>query len=348
MNNILWTLVLILFFVACKQEIQPTVPTSPSVATVYYAVVAQARASRKVIETTGSIIASEEADIRSEMAGKIKSIHFKEGSFVRKGDLLVRLEDDDLQAQWNKLKVDIEWAESQQKRNEKLFAASAITEEEYAQSVMNVKTLRASEDVIRASLRKTKITAPFSGIIGLRQVSEGAFLSTGDKVASIQNLQPLKLEFSVPEKYNPLITTGKTVDFNVSYHSDVLTATIYAKEPKMDPNTRSVLIRATFANPQNKIFPGSFAEISIPVGKSEDVILIPSEAYIPKQNGASVFVKRKGLVSAVDVRAGERTEKNIEILEGLMDGDTVITTGILQLKPGMPVEVQLTDMNMGR
>lgn len=349
MKPSLWPLALIIFLASCQSEQKNTSAVSaPSQPVLYEAIVARAQSSRETIQTTGTIIAHDVAEVRSEMAGRITSIHFKEGSFVRKGDLLVRINDEDLQAQWNKLRVDIEWAENQKNRNEKLLAASAVSEEEYDNSVMNVKTLRAQEEIIKASLRKSKILAPFSGIIGLRQVSEGAYLSAGDRITSVQNVQPLKLEFYVPEKYNALITPGKTIDFTVSYQNEPLTATIYAKEASMDPNTRTVAIRAVFPNPQNKIFPGSFAEITIPVGKSSEVVFIPSEAYIPKQDGAYVLVRRNGVVAAVDVKAGDRTAKNIEIIEGLMDGDTVITTGILQLKPGMPVDVRVSDMTMTR
>lgn len=340
-----WLVLISLF--ACKSETTnaPSTALAPSAPTALTVDGMIAKVTRSVnnIQTTGSIMSNEEVDIRSEISGKIKGLYFKEGSFVNKGQLLVKLEDDDLQAQWNKLDIEIQLAQSQEVRQKKLLASAAITEEAYENTMMSVKILKANQDIIKAALQKTKIYAPFSGIIGLRNVSVGTFLSPTQIVATIQDIQPLKLEFSIPEKYNHLVLPGKSIQFTVSNVSRPLSAIIYAKEPKIDPITRTSTIRATFNNPDKNIFPGSFASITIPVGKQTDVILIPSQAYIPKQDGASVFVKKNGVVAHIDVTAGDRTERSIEILEGLMDGDTVITTGILQLKPGMSVEVNTVE-----
>ncbi len=350
MNSKIWSLLFFVVLLACKKDNKTTDSTQNIADTpkalIVEGIVAKMTKTSDNINTTGSVMANEEMELRSEISGKIKSINFKEGTFVNKGQLLVKLEDDDLQAQWNKLKVEIELAEKKETRQKKLLTSSAITEDEYESTMMNLKILKTNEDILRASIQKTKIIAPFSGIVGLRSVSLGAFISPMDIVATIQNIQPLKLEFSVPEKYNNLISTGKVIQFTIAGVTETLSATVYAKEPKIDPNTRTIKIRATFSNPSNKIFPGSFANINIPIGKQTEVIMVPTQAYIPQQEGASVLIRKNGMVTPIQVIAGGRTERSIEILEGLNSGDTVLTTGILQLKPGMPVEVNITDNNL--
>lgn len=296
------------------------------------------------LTTTGSILPNEEIELKSEVAGRITGIYFKEGTFVKQGQLLVKLDDDDLQAQLNKLKIEMELAQQKEKRQNQLLASSAISQEEYDISETGVNLLRANEKILLTSISKTRITAPFSGVIGLKNVSPGAIITPSTVIASLQNTQPLKVEFSIPEKYNNLVESGKTVDFRVAESEAVHKATIYAKEPRIDEATRTTRVRATFANPGGKVYPGAFAEISIAVGNKSKVKIIPTMAFIPDINGAKVMVKRGGKVVNVDVKAGLRTENSIQILEGLNEGDTVITSGILQLKPGSPVEVSVKDV----
>ncbi len=295
------------------------------------------------INTTGTIMANEEVEIKSEISGRIAGIFFKEGSFVNKGQLLVKLDDNDLQAQVNKLKIEIKLATEKENRQKQLLAASAISREEYDVSLTSVNLLKANESILKTSIDKTKIIAPFGGIIGLKNVSPGAIISPSNIIATIQNIQPLKLEFSIPEKYNNLVNSGKTVEFKIAGNTQTLKASVYAKEPKIDEATRTSRVRATFSNPGGKIFPGAFAEIIIAIGAKSKVRMVPTIAYIPDINGAKVFIKKGGMAVSVQVKAGIRTEKEIQILEGIEDGDTVITSGILQLKPNTPVEVNIVN-----
>ena len=295
------------------------------------------------INTTGTIMANEEVEIKSEISGKITGLYFKEGSTVSKGQLLVKLDDDDLQAQVNKLKIEIKLASEKENRQKQLLAASAISKEEYDVSLTSVNLLKANEFILKTSIDKTKIIAPFSGIIGLKNISPGAIISPSNVIATIQNIQPLKLEFSIPEKYNNLVSAGKSVDFLIAGNTETLKATVYAKEPKIDEATRTSRVRATFNNPGGKMYPGSFAEISISIGAKTKVKMVPTIAYIPDINGAKLFIKKGGMAMSVPVKAGLRTEKEIQILEGIEDGDTVITSGILQLKHKTPVEVNIVN-----
>lgn len=306
-------------------------------------IIAKDQLTSGIFSTTGTVMANEEVEIKSEISGKVTGIFFKEGNPVTKGQLLVKLDDDDIIAQLNKLKIEIKLAEDKQNRVKQLLAASASTKEEAEIAEANVNLLKANEQILKTNLNKTRITAPFSGTIGLKNISPGAIISPAIVVATIQNTQPLKLEFSVPEKYNHLINVGKVIDFTTAGSNIIYKASVYAKEPKIDEITRTAKIRATFPNRDSKIFPGSFTEINIPIGEKSKVRMIPTIAYIPDINGAKVFIKKNGVAVSVDIKAGIRTEKDIQILEGIEDGDTVITSGLLQLKPNTPVEVNINN-----
>ena len=295
------------------------------------------------ITTSGTIIANEEVEVKSEVAGKITGIFFKEGQAVSRGQLMVKLNDNDLQAQIKKLEIEIKLAEEKEKRQKQLLASSAISKEEYDIAETNLNLLKANVDIIKTDIDKTRMTAPFSGIAGLKNVSPGAFITSSTIITTIQGVQPLKLEFSIPEKYNSNIKVGSDVTFNVVGSSQTFRATVYAKEPKIDPIYRTVKIRATFQNPGGKLAPGSFADVSIAVEKNIPAIMIPSMAYIPDISGAKVFVAKNGKAESIRVKSGIRTETSVQILEGVQAGDTVLTTGILQLKPQSPVTVKVVN-----
>lgn len=345
-----WILIsLVTVLVACKKE-QPAGSgnkpenAGPPKAMKVDGIIVHDEFSTGKLTTTGNVLPNEEIELKSEVSGKITGIHFKEGTFVKQGQLLVKLDDDDLQAQLNKLKIEIQLAEQKEKRQKQLLAASAISQEEYDISETSVSLLKANERILQTSIAKTRISSPFSGVIGLKNVSPGAIISPSSVIASLKNTQPLKIEFSIPEKYNNLIEAGKTIEFRVAESDAVYKATIYAKEPSVDESTRTTRVRATFANPGGKLYPGAFAEITIAIGDKSKVKMIPTGACIPDLSGAKVMVKRGGKVVNVPVKTGLRTEKSIQILDGLIEGDTVITSGILQLKPGSPVEVDVKNV----
>jgi len=345
MNIYKITILMWIVFFSCKSEEKKvdkiTSGKSEQKPLVVDGIIAREVITSAAITTTGTIIANEEVEVRSEVSGRITGIFFKEGTFVNKGQLLVKLNDDDLQAQVKRLKIEIKLAEENEYRQKQLLQSTAISKEDYENSLTNLNLLKASVDIIKTNIDKTRITAPFSGIVGLKYISPGAFITPSTVIASIQNTQPLKLEFSIPEKYNNLIMQGSTVDFKIAGSKDDQKAKVYAKEPKIDPVTRTSKVRATFPNPGGKIYPGSFAEITISIGDKAKVKMVPTIAYIPDISGAKLFVKKGGLAVSVPVTAGDRTEKEIQILEGLNIGDTVIISGILQLRPQMPVEVNI-------
>jgi membrane fusion protein (multidrug efflux system) len=291
------------------------------------------------LTATGTILANEEVEVKSEISGKITDIYFKEGSVVQKGQILLKLNDDDLQAQMKKLKIELKLLDVQESRQKQLLSASAISKEEYDMTKTNLDLLKANMDILQIELDKTKIASPTNGIIGLKYVSPGSFINSSTNIATIQNVNPLKLEFSIPEKYNALIKAGSKILFTTAGSSQQWNATVYAKEPKIDATTRSTKVRATFSNKGSLVMPGSFADVRVPLGEKTRGIMIPTIAFIPDIQGAKVFLCKGGKAVSASVTAGIRTDKEIQIVDGIQPGDTVITSGILLLKPDAPVSV---------
>lgn len=347
----LYQIILLAIFIViygCKEDVKKDEAKSPTSKSdggekpmTVNGIIAKNEFTKGSISTSGTILANEEVDIKCEVMGKITGIYFKEGQPVSKGQLLLKLNDDDLQAQLRKLGVEIKLAEEKEKRQSQLLASAAISKEEYDISLSNLNLLKANVDILKTDIGKTRITSPFTGIAGLKHVSPGAFITSSTIITTVQSIQPLKLEFSVPEKYNGFLKSGTSVDFRVAGTSEQLKATIYAKEPKIDPVTRTVKIRASFPNPSGRISPGSFADINLSIGDKVEVIMIPTMAFIPDIAGAKVFVVKNGKAMSVPVKAGIRTESSIQIIEGISQGDTILTTGILQLKPKSPVNVNI-------
>ena len=283
---------------------------------------------------TGTIYANEEADLVPEMSGKITGLYIKEGTYVNKGDLLVKLNDAELQAQLNKSKSQLELAKIKEAREKKLVEAGAIGREEYEGTLNQLNGLNADVEYAQTLITKTEIRAPFSGKIGLKNVSEGSYISPSVKVASIQQIDPLKIDFFVPEKYASLIVVGNMVHFTVEEIEGIFEAKIIATEPKVDIATRTVKVRAICANKQERILPGAFAKTEIVLKNTDSSLMVPTEALVAILKGYKVFVSRGGKAEEVNVITGLRTEQRVQITKGLQAGDTVITTGIMQLKAG--------------
>lgn len=283
--------------------------------------------------SSGTIKANEEVMLMPEVAGKLVQINFKEGTNVSKGTLLAKISDIDLQAQLSKLKLQLKLAKDKEARLKSLLEIKGISQEEYEAAINVVKTINADIDFNEAQVAKTEIRAPFDGKIGLRQISEGSFVNSATVIASMQQTKLLKLDFTIPEKYASIIIPGNIVNFTVDNINQTLSAKVDAIEPKIDEQTRNITIRALYNNEKMNIYPGTFARVELIANKKQDVILIPTEAIIPELKGKKVFVNRSGKAIPVKVTTGLRTDAKIEITDGLKVGDTVITTGMMALKP---------------
>jgi membrane fusion protein, multidrug efflux system len=291
------------------------------------------------IFTTGSVIANEEVQLRPESSGRITGLTLDEGRSVRKGDLLVKINDADLKAQLHRTELQLELAQLREERQKNLLQNRAIAQEDYDVALNQVNTIKAEIELIKAQIDKTEIRAPFDGVIGLRNVSEGSYISPNTIIATLQDFSTVKIDFSIPERYAAYIRAGDKISFTRQGSDQRYEGTIMAIEPRIDQATRTLLLRAEAPNPGRAIIPGAFAEIQFQLREIPNAIMVPSESVIPELGGNSIFILRDGVASRRSILTGTRTETLVQVLDGLADGDTILTTGILQLREGMPVRV---------
>jgi len=289
----------------------------------------------EVIEASGTLQSNEEVEVKAEISGRITHLYFKEGTNVAKGTLLVKIYDEDLKAQLQKLKLQQQLAKTTLERQENLLKINGISQQDVDVTRNQVSAYGADMEYTQTQLQKTELRAPFSGKLGLRNVSEGAIISPTVVLTTLQQIDPLKIDFAVPEKYRNVIKLHDQVTFKVSGDKNDYKGSIYAIDPKIDLATRTVKIRAIVPNSGNKLFPGSFAKVVITLKDMPDAIMIPTQAVIPGTRDKKVIVADQGKAKFVIVETGIRNETNVQITSGLNVGDTVITTGIMQLKPGM-------------
>ncbi|KER10870.1 MAG: hypothetical protein HY22_01410 [[Candidatus Thermochlorobacteriaceae] bacterium GBChlB] len=319
-----------------KENSSATKPAGASALPVKGYVLNPRKLDNKVI-ASGTITANEEVELRSEASGRITRILFSEGSTVKQGNLLVKINDNELQAQLQRTEYRRKLAEVREERQRKLLEQKAVSQEEYDNALNELNTLRAEIEITRAQIEKTEVRAPFDGQIGLRYVSVGAFITPTTKIATIESIRPVKIDFSVPEKYAGVVRKGDKVLFRVQSEEKKREGVVYAIEPKVDPATRTLPVRAIYPNTEGTVFPGAFAEVELQLQEIDRAFMIPTEALVPELKGQSVFVARNGKAASKKVEVGIRTDKDVQITSGLNEGDTVITTGILQLRPGMSV-----------
>lgn len=295
------------------------------------------------VAATGSILANEEVELKCETAGKIIGLYLKEGSHVRKGELLVKINDADLQAQLKKAQSMVKLDEENEVREKKLWEINGISKEEYDVAVTTLNGAKADVELIQAQIQKTEIRAPFNGIVGLKNVSEGSYISNTNVVANLEELDPMKIDFSIPEKYMNQVKVGDVINFTVSGSTDKYSGEIYAIEPRIDLASRTLQIRAHASNKEGKLLSGAFATIELVLQHLDNVIMVPTQSIIPALKSQKVFVTKDGKAFSKTVETGIRTDAAIQITKGLEIGDTVITTGIMQLRQGLPVKI--TDLN---
>lgn len=303
--------------------------------------VLSARNFSENLTLSGSLEANEEIELRSEISGVVESINFKEGTKVAKGQVLFRVNDIELRAQLSKVKTAQQLASENQRRAKLLLEKQAISQEEYEVSNADFESARAESDLIAAQLSKTTVQAPFSGTIGLRSISQGTYVTPNTLIANLVNIQQLKLTFAIPERYASQMKVGTIVTFTTSNSRDMHTAKIYAIEPQVDKATRTLRMRAIAQNEDGKLYPGTFANVSLPLETAEDALLVPTEALIPIQNGKMIFITREGEAREVVVETGARTDSVVRVLSGLKAGDTILTSGVMSLRNGSPVDVKL-------
>ncbi len=290
------------------------------------------------IRSMGTLMANEEVEIASEISGKIDKITFNEGSKVTKGSLMVKVNDDDLQAQLKRAKFQRDMLKDKLERNRILLSKDAISREAFDQIETDYNMVEADVQLLNVKIDKTEIRAPFDGVVGFRYVSLGSYLQPNALIAKLVDYSKLKLEFSIPEKYVSKSLMGEEVQFTTEGSQRVNRARIYAVDPTVDVKTRTITIRALYDNASLSLFPGMFAKVTL--GKrSGRTIVIPTESVTPEIDGTSVWLVKNDKAVKTSVKTATRTETMIEIVSGINRGDSVITTGLMQVKEGARVQV---------
>lgn len=292
------------------------------------------------IAVSGLLLPDEEVDLSFETSGKITQINFEEGARVKKGDILAKVNDATLQAQLRKLEVQLQLAEDRVYRQNALLEKEAVSKEAYEQVQTDLATLQAEIEMVKANIALTELKAPFDGRIGLRHVSEGAYATPSTLVANLTKISPLKIEFAVPERYAGEIKDGTNLDFSIEGHLRPFKAKVYATESHVDSEIHTFSMRALYPNTQEELTPGRYASVRLKTREIKNAIAIPSEAIVPEMGIDKVFLYKSGKAIPVTITKGLRTEAKVQVLKGLSVGDTIITSGTLQLRTDLPVTIQ--------
>ncbi len=291
------------------------------------------------IDISGTLVAFDETDIHPEVSGKVTMLNIKEGAYITKGTLIARLFDGDLQAQLHKLQVQLQLAQKTEERQGQLLKIGGISQADYDLSILNTSSIRADIQVMQANISKTIILAPFNGKISFKNISIGAFITPTTVITTIRAVNQLKLEFSVPEKYGSKVGLGQFISFSTEGVPNKYSAKVIATESTISLDNRSLKVRALVDHVDKFLTAGSFAKVTFDMGNNNQAIMIPSQAIIPGVRDKKVVVDRGGTAQFQTVKTGTRDSANVQITDGLAVGDTLITSGLLSLKPGAKVQL---------
>jgi membrane fusion protein (multidrug efflux system) len=285
------------------------------------------------ISATGSTVANDHVEVRSEISGLITRLNIPEGTVVPKGFLIAKIKDDDILAQLKKIELEEELAAQTEARHRKLLDINAISKEEYEISQNKVQTLKADKDLLKVQLARTEIRAPFAGKLSLKNISLGAYVTPANVITTLTQYSPIKIDFTTPERYINDIKVGSTVRFKTDGSAEEHSAKVIALDPAIDANLRTLRVRAIAPNGNHSLIPGMFVSVAVDISRNQ-TIMVPTEAVIPVVDGMQVFIKKNGKAQLVKVQTGYRDVGKVEVLKGLSIGDTVITSGLITLKEG--------------
>lgn len=289
------------------------------------------------ITAIGTLLPNEEVELISESAGKVVGIYFDEGKPVTKGQLLLKVDDAELQAQLRRAEYQQKLTSERLNRQRILLEKDAVSREEFDQVQTDYNILQADIDLLKTKISKTEIRAPFAGIIGFRGVSLGSFLQLNTIIARLIDQGYLKLEFAIPEKYGLLYLPGKKISFTTELSPQQFDAVVYAIDPKVDIATRTIMVRGLYNNASGKLSAGMFARTHLIVDQSDEVLLIPTEAVVQEMDGKKVWVVSNGKARSQIITTGYRTDQQVEVLSGLQIGDTIMITGLMQVREGSAI-----------
>src|SRR5664280_2156600 len=287
----------------------------------------------QTIAISGTLKPFEETVLMPEVPGRVVEINITEGGFTKKGTLLVKLFDGDLQAQLKKSQAQLQLEQQTENRQSELMKVNGISQLDLDQTILQINSIKADIEVLEVQINKTEVRAPFDGTIGLRNISIGAQVTTATALATIRDVRRLKLDFSVPEKYGSIIKPGYKLTFTVQGDDKKYSATVMATEQGIESDTRNLNGRAVVESNTASLVPGEFANVELRLSEKNDALMIPTEAVIPQERSKQIIISKQGKASFVTVTTGVRNTSSVQVLNGISPGDTVVTTGILFLKP---------------
>lgn len=291
------------------------------------------------LEVPGNLMAAESVEIRPESSGKIVRLNITEGRSVPAGYLIAKIDDDDLQAQLVKLQTQLEIAEQTESRQSKLLAIQGISRQDYDLSVLQVRNLKADIGILKTAIAKTEVRAPFAGKMGLKNISIGAFVTSGSVITTLQQTQQLKIDFQLPEKYAGGLKNGMLIEFRVTGSVNNFEATVVAAAPSLTESNRSLNFRAMVRTTDPALIPGAFATVKIRLSEKSAALMLPGQAVIPQARGKKVIRYSNGKAEFVDITTGARTTDRVEVLSGLNAGDTILMSGLMSIRPNSPVQL---------
>ncbi|GGA82990.1 efflux RND transporter periplasmic adaptor subunit [Puia dinghuensis] len=303
--------------------------------------IAAQRPINNEIEANGSVVANEYVELHPEISGRIVYLNVPEGVQVAKGAVIARINDADLQATLAKSKAQLELYQKTEERERKLLEINGINQADYDLAVSNVNTTKADIDYTQAQLDKTVIRAPFDGVVGLRQVSPGAYVTPANIIATVQQMDKTKVDFTIPEQYSAVVRKGSLVDVQLDAQAGAIRrrkGLIVATEPQINLSSRNLKVRALLQD--GVAHPGSFVKVFVSAGVDKRAIMVPTNCIIPEDRNNQVILVKQGKAKVVNVQTGVREASNIEITRGVDAGDTVIVTGVLFARPDAPVTIR--------
>lgn len=292
----------------------------------------------RTVEAVGTLTANESATLRPEQAGSIVEIAFTEGQRVEQGALLLRIDDVLLQAELQQAQASLALSQANYQRASALAERGSGTQRARDEALSALRFDEAAVALAEERIRKTRIVAPFAGVLGLRSVSVGDYVAVGEALVTLQDIDVLKIDFRIPELFLTEVNLKQELRIRVdAVAGKDFTGTVYAIDPQVDVNGRALVIRATLPNPDNSLRPGLFARVDVILERRENALLIPEAALMPTKEGQFVFKVTDGAAEMVPVKIGLRQNGEVEVLEGLAEGDIVVTGGQLKLQTGVPV-----------
>ena len=292
------------------------------------------------VTAIGTLLSDEAVTVSSEIPGRLKEIHFQEGQPVEKGAPLFTLDDSVYRAHLADAEAKLKLAEQTHQRASQLFKNKYATAQAVDEATSSLAVNTATVELARVQLDKARIVAPFSGIVGLRHVSAGEYITSGQALVNLEAIDPVKADFRVPERFLPAIRVGQTIRIKVdAYPEDIFEGKVYAIDPRLDVAGRSLLVRALVPNKDQRLRPGLFARVTVLLQLKEDALSVPEQAIVPQGDAQYVFKIVNGKVMLTKVVTGTRREGRVEIVDGLSVGDEVVTAGQLKIRDGSAVSI---------